>query len=94
MARLAADLRDFLDELDLQVSRLHTACPAGCDLLISVLDMINSNICCIGIQNVTVVGTSMGASTIWSYTELFGDHRLAKAVFVDQAPLQVRHVFM
>lgn len=47
--------------------------------------------CCIGIQDVTVVGTSMGASTIWSYTELFGDHRLAKAVFVDQAPLQVRH---
>ncbi|KAL3147128.1 hypothetical protein ABBQ38_015085 [Trebouxia sp. C0009 RCD-2024] len=56
VARLAADLRDFLDAMDL--------------------------------QDVTVVGTSMGASTIWSYTELFGDHRLAKAVFVDQAPLQ------
>lgn len=30
----------------------------------------------------------MGASTIWSYIELFGNLRLAKAVFVDQAPLQ------
>ena len=36
-----------------------------------------------------MVGTSMGASTIWSYIELFGNLRLAKAVFVDQAPLQV-----
>ena len=32
----------------------------------------------------------MGASTIWSYIELFGHLRLAKAVFVDQAPLQVK----
>lgn len=44
----------------------------------------------VSLQDVTVVGTSMGASTIWSYIELFGDHRLARAVFVDQAPLQVR----
>lgn len=43
----------------------------------------------LGVQDVTVVGSSMGASTIWSYIELFGNHRLAKAVFVDQAPLQV-----
>ena len=41
-------------------------------------------------QVVTVVGTSMGAAVIWSYLELFGDARIAKAVFVDQAPLQVR----
>ncbi len=41
-------------------------------------------------QEVTVVGTSMGASTIWSYIELFGDDRIARAVFVDQAPLQVQ----
>ncbi len=40
-------------------------------------------------QVVTVVGTSMGAAVIWSYLELFGDARIAKAVFVDQAPLQV-----
>ena len=38
----------------------------------------------------TVVGTSMGAAVIWSYLELFGDARIAKAVFVDQAPLQAR----
>ena len=41
------------------------------------------------VQDVTVVGTSMGASIIWSYIELFGEQRLAKAIFVDQAPLQV-----
>lgn len=41
------------------------------------------------VQEVTVVGTSMGASTIWSYIELFGEDRIARAVFVDQAPLQV-----
>ncbi len=42
------------------------------------------------VQEVTVVGTSMGASTIWSYIELFGEDRIARAVFVDQAPLQVQ----
>jgi len=42
------------------------------------------------VQKVTVVGTSMGASTIWSYLELFGEDRIARAVFVDQAPLQVQ----
>ncbi|DBA80338.1 TPA: hypothetical protein ACH3X2_007283 [Trebouxia sp. C0005] len=56
VARLAADLHDFLQTLNL--------------------------------QEVTVVGTSMGASTIWSYIELFGEDRIARAVFVDQAPLQ------
>lgn len=29
-----------------------------------------------------------GCSVIWSYMELFGSEHLAKAVFVDQAPLQ------
>lgn len=43
-----------------------------------------------GHQDVTVVGASMGAAVIWSYVELFGGDRLGKAVFVDQAPLQVR----
>ncbi len=32
----------------------------------------------------------MGASIIWAHFELFGDARISKAVFVDQAPLQVR----
>lgn len=41
------------------------------------------------LNNVTVVGASMGASIIWSYFELFGnDGRIGKAIFVDQAPLQ------
>ncbi|KAI8475875.1 MAG: Alpha/Beta hydrolase protein [Monoraphidium minutum] len=42
------------------------------------------------ITDATVVGTSMGCAVIWSYIELFGTDRLAKAVFVDQAPLQNR----
>eukprot|EP01024_Parvocaulis_polyphysoides_P025259 TRINITY_DN23067_c1_g1_i5.p1 TRINITY_DN23067_c1_g1~~TRINITY_DN23067_c1_g1_i5.p1 ORF type:complete len:298 (+),score=38.22 TRINITY_DN23067_c1_g1_i5:40-894(+) len=40
------------------------------------------------LQNVTLVGTSMGASVIWCYFELFAGERIGKAVFVDQAPLQ------
>ncbi|BDA49392.1 AB hydrolase superfamily protein YdjP [Coccomyxa sp. Obi] len=56
VARLAADLHDFLEALAL--------------------------------DEVTVVGSSMGAAVIWSYIELFGHQHLAKAVFVDQAPLQ------
>jgi len=41
------------------------------------------------LEQVVIVGASMGASIIWSYFELFGeDGRISKAVFVDQAPLQ------
>ena len=31
-----------------------------------------------------MVGSSMGAAVIWAYIELFGEERLARAVFVDQ----------
>lgn len=58
VARLAADLRELLAQLE--------------------------------VSDATVVGTSMGCAVIWSYIELFGEERLAKAVFVDQAPLQNR----
>ncbi len=37
-----------------------------------------------------MVGSSMGASVIWSYVELFGHQHLGKLVFVDQSPLQAR----
>lgn len=57
------------------------------DSLQPVLVMVNI----IFVQDVTLVGTSMGASTIWSYIELFGEVGIARAVFVDQAPLQVQH---
>ena len=36
------------------------------------------------VQTVTVVGSSMGASIIWAYIELYGHDRLAQAIFVDQ----------
>lgn len=46
-------------------------------------------LCALELEDVTLVGASMGAAVIWSYFELFGSARVSKAVFVDQAPLQV-----
>ena len=40
------------------------------------------------VEDVTVLGWSMGAAILWSYIELFGKHRVSKLVCVDQAPLQ------
>lgn len=40
------------------------------------------------VNDVTVLGWSMGASILWSYIELFGNYRLKGLVCVDQAPLQ------
>lgn len=54
--RLAKDLDDLLDGLDL--------------------------------SDATVLGWSLGCPVIWSYLELFGDRRLAGAVFVQQSPRQ------
>ena len=42
------------------------------------------------LDNVTLVGTSMGCAIIWSYLALFGEGRVKCGVFVDQAPLQNR----
>ena len=42
------------------------------------------------LDNVTLVGTSMGCAIIWSYLSLFGEGRVKCGVFVDQAPLQNR----
>jgi len=38
------------------------------------------------LQDVTLLGHSMGCSVIWSYLELFGPERLAKLALVDQMP--------
>lgn len=54
--RLAKDLHDLLESLDL--------------------------------RDVTVLGWSLGCPVIWSYLELFGAERLARAVFVQQSPRQ------
>ncbi|UNX56108.1 alpha/beta hydrolase [Georgenia sp. TF02-10] len=56
VARLAKDLFDLLEALDL--------------------------------REVTVLGWSLGCPVIWSYLELFGTHRLAQAVLVEQSPRQ------
>jgi pimeloyl-ACP methyl ester carboxylesterase len=44
----------------------------------------------LGLDNVTLVGASLGCAIIWSYFELFGSRKVKAAVFVDQAPLQNR----
>lgn len=40
------------------------------------------------VEDVTAVGWSMGAAVLWSYLELFGDHRISKLVSIDQSPSQ------
>lgn len=39
------------------------------------------------LTEVNLAGHSMGSSIIWSYLEQFGSDRLAKLIFIDQAPL-------
>ena len=39
------------------------------------------------LRNVALAGHSMGSSVIWSYLEQYGAERLAKLIFIDQAPL-------
>ncbi|MEQ8660557.1 MAG: alpha/beta hydrolase [Gammaproteobacteria bacterium] len=39
------------------------------------------------LADVTLAGHSMGAAVIWSYLEQFGPARVARLVFIDQAPL-------
>jgi pimeloyl-ACP methyl ester carboxylesterase len=52
--RLAQDLKDVLDALDL--------------------------------NDAAVAGHSMGSSILWCYWDLFGAHRIASAIFIDQMP--------
>lgn len=40
------------------------------------------------VENVTVLGWSMGAAVLWSYYELFGGHRIDSMICVDQSPAQ------
>ncbi|MDO4620392.1 MAG: alpha/beta hydrolase [Lachnospiraceae bacterium] len=42
----------------------------------------------LGLEDVTVLGWSMGASVLWSYLELFGRHRVSGLICVDQSPAQ------
>ena len=41
----------------------------------------------LGLNDVDVLGHSMGSSIIWSYLDLFGPDRLRRLVIVDQAPM-------
>ena len=41
----------------------------------------------LGLDQVDVLGHSMGSSVIWSYLDLFGEERLRRLVIVDQAPM-------
>lgn len=40
----------------------------------------------LGAPKVSLVGHSMGSCVIWGYMELFGQDRIASAVFIDEAP--------
>ncbi|YCA41512.1 alpha/beta hydrolase [Bacillus sp. JZ8] len=42
----------------------------------------------LNLQDVTVLGWSLGCPVIWSYLELFGNERLRQAIFVQQTPRQ------
>lgn len=42
----------------------------------------------LGLEKVTLLGWSMGASIVWSYIDLFGNEHLAGQVNVDQSPRQ------
>lgn len=55
IARLAADLREFLEKLDL--------------------------------NDITLMGHSMGCSVIWAYLDHYGPSRVASLILVDQAPM-------
>jgi pimeloyl-ACP methyl ester carboxylesterase len=55
VSRLAADLRDFIESLEL--------------------------------QNVTLLGHSLGCTVIWCYWDLFGGQRVSRLVLVDQTPV-------
>jgi non-heme chloroperoxidase len=41
------------------------------------------------LEDVTLIGGSMGASTVWAYYDLFGAERLSRIVTVDQTPRMV-----
>lgn len=40
------------------------------------------------LREATVLGWSLGCPVIWQYLELFGTHRVSRAVFVEQTPRQ------
>lgn len=42
----------------------------------------------LNLQDVTVLGWSIGCPIIWSYLELFGSERIRNAIFVQQTPKQ------
>ncbi len=43
----------------------------------------------LNLENVTMLGWSMGCSVIWGYWELFRNHRLSKMILYDEAPLNL-----
>ena len=54
LARLSADLHEFINYLD--------------------------------VEKVNFLGFSMGCSVFWSYIDLFGEKKINKCIFIDQAP--------
>jgi non-heme chloroperoxidase len=44
----------------------------------------------LALEDVTLVGHSMGVAVVWAYLELFGDDRIARLVLADQRPTLLR----
>lgn len=42
-----------------------------------------------GLEEITLIGHSMGCAVIWSYLELFGDSKVTNLVLIDQTPALV-----
>ncbi len=88
IARLAADVHDLLTLLNSKPHPWQIPLLQGFHVARLAADLHNL-LTSLELSDVTVVGASMGCAVIWSYIELFGEERLAAAVLVDQAPLQV-----
>lgn len=63
--------------------------PPGAHVARLAVDLDNV-LAALDVTDAVAVGTSMGASILWCYGELYGRGRVARVVCVDQAPLQNR----
>ncbi|HEX6113233.1 MAG TPA: alpha/beta hydrolase [Geminicoccaceae bacterium] len=48
---------------------------------------VHDTIHALGLEEVNILGHSMGSSVIWNYYDLFGPERLSKLLLIDQMPM-------
>lgn len=61
--------------------------PAGGYRVTRLATDLEAFLAALDLTNVTVIGHSMGVSTIWAYFDQFGSGRIGRMVQVDQAPM-------